>query len=91
MKRFIRVIAVILILAAVFTLMSSVVFAATSKSGTNLSVTVKTGKRPWYSPRNATVTIKNTGSSAMTINVEDSNGRLYKRVTSLSAGKSITI
>ena len=83
MKKSVRVIAWLLILVVVFALMSSVAFAATSKSGRNLVVTVETGKSFWGNP---TVKIKNTGSTAMTIVVEG-----YETISSLKPGKTVTI
>ena len=90
MKKTVRIIAIVLLLACLFALTATIAFAATSKSGTNIVATVTTGKRPWYSLLNAKVTVKNTGNTPMTINVEDENGRLVSTLTNLKAGKSHT-
>ena len=92
MKKTKRIIAAILTLAILTSLFLTVAIAGGYKSGTNVVATVKTGKAPWYcfflKPQ---VKVTNTGSSTMTINVEDSNGRLVKTISSLKPGKSTTI
>lgn len=61
--------------------------AANSKSGKNLCVSVETS---WHilSPK---IKITNTGSTPMTVNVENSRGQLTNTVTNLKPGKSVTI
>lgn len=90
MKKFRRAAAIVLVVICLVSMLSTVALAATSKSGTNLTCTVVTSKRPWYSFLNPTIKIKNTGTTPMNIFICDSNGRTVSNLIGLKAGKTHT-
>lgn len=83
-----RIIALALVIVTIFSLLA-VTTSAKSYSGKNKCFIVDTGKAPWYT--HAKIKITNTGNTKMTINVEKSNGSLFKTVSALKPGKSTTI
>ena len=90
MKKITRMAAILLAVVTVISMLSIVAFAATSKSGTNIAVTVETGSKPWYSLLRPTVTVKNTGRGSMNVYVANSNGSIISHLEGLKAGKSYT-
>lgn len=88
MKNLKRVVTLSLVLATILTVFCTTAFAANSKSGTNLTATVVTGKKTLLI-LNPTIVVRNTGSTQMFVHCEDSRGAL-KQVR-IDPGKTSTI
>lgn len=85
-----RVVAMLLALVMMAALLAVPALAAKSYNK-NRSFEVETGKAPWYLCWQAPqITIRNTGSQPITAIVYDSNGRIYKQITSLKAERKTT-
>ena len=85
MKKFIRVVAMVLVLASMVALMASAALAFNTKTATNGTYFVETGKSFWGKP---TIKIRNTGSTVMVVEIDYSNGSGYKRPFIISPGKT---
>lgn len=89
MKKLARMIAMLLVLVSLFSVLSSVAFAASSITGTNLYATVETGKKTFFviKPK---IKVENLGSTPMFVIVENDRGAMVNRFL-LPAGKRITV
>lgn len=90
MKKFARMMALCLAVVMACSLLCTVAFAGTSRSGTNITARVETAAKPHWWSLNPTITVKNTGSGSMNVYVENSNGQIIKHLEALKAGKSQT-
>ena len=79
MRKTKRIIAMVLVIASLISVYGTVAFAASSMSGTNMSVNVVTGKRTWlvFNPK---IRVENIGSTPMYVTVENPRGAILKWV-----------
>ena len=89
MKKFNRMIAMLLVLVSLFSVFSTVAFAASSVTGTNLYATVETGRKTFFviKPK---IKVENLGGTPMFVVVENDRGAIVNKFL-LSSGKSMTV
>lgn len=96
MKKITRIIAIVLVIATVAVVLSSLAFASSDKYkyGNNVCATVKTGKSPWYAFWNRPkIIVRNEGakgSGGLNVFIYDDEGRLVKKEVNIKPGKSST-
>lgn len=88
-KKIAKIFCVVLSVILLMTTLATTVFAKEYYYGSGeTTITVETGKRPWYSLLRPTFTIKNEANYSITVEILDSKGKLVYHCTTLKAGKT---